>query len=344
MNNLNLVAIDLAKNTFWLHGVSRSGRKIFSRKVSRRKLVSTMEKLPRCTVVVEACASSHYWTRTFADMGFDAKIVATQHVKPFTTHQKNDRNDAIAIAEVAQRKSTRFVSVKSQSQQAMCARHRVRERLVRHRTGLVNEIRSLLGEFGVIIPAGITKLRKQLLTTLANNHESLGDQMNSLILDLHSELLQLDERIARFDRQIAAQVKECPVAQRLLAIPGIGPLTASALVSQVGSPSEFKNGRHFAAYCGLVPRQHSSGNSRSLGGITKNGNKYLRKLLALAARPVLYRYARKETPIGRWIRKHASRLSYGKLVIAYANKLARIIWHLLAHPEAHFESAKAFSV
>jgi transposase len=259
---IEIMAIDFSKNSFQLHGVDRQGRKIMGKKLTRRKTFEFMAKLEPCTVVMEACGSAHYWARLFQMYGHQTKLIAPQFVKPFVKSNKNDAADAAAIAGAAQRPDMRFVAIKSIEQQDNQCIHRIRSQAVRNRTSLINQIRGLLLEYGVDIPKGRAKVREQLPYILEDTEYGLSHRFRFLLADLQDELIYLNARVSKYNKEIENMVNNCELAKQLLTIPGIGPQTATALLACIGNINMFKSGREMAAFFGLVPRQHSTGGNQ----------------------------------------------------------------------------------
>lgn len=339
--DVSVLGIDLAKSVFQLHGVDRRGKAVLSKRLSRSQLPVVVANLPKCLVGMEACASAHYWARELQKLGHEVRLMSPQFVKPYVKSNKNDRADAEAIAEAVTRPNMRFVAVKTIEQQDVQALHRVRERLVGTRTALINELRGLLGEYGVVLPQGAQRLRAKISDALENaTSQGLITQMSRQTFDeLLGELHELDERVERMDQRIKAIHRAHPVCQRLAEIPGVGPLTATAIVSAVGDPSMFKNGRAMSAWLGLVPRQHSSGGKEVLLGISKRGDTYLRKLLIHGARTVVrWRDRHPEDRQTRWLKVLVERRGVNRATVALANKNARRIWVLMAH-EVEYDPA-----
>jgi transposase len=330
MKEVSVLGIDLAKNVFQLHGVDQHGKVALKKKLSRGQLLAFIANLPKCLIGMEACGGAHYWAREFQKHGHEVKLIPGQFVKPYVKSNKNDAADAEAICEAVSRPNMRFASIKTEDQQDIQNLHRIRERLVRSRTALANEIRGLLQEYGIIFPQGIGKLRKELPITLAG----LGDKLTSLcrdtIQDLYQELLAVDEKISKSDERISAIHRHHPVAKKLSEIPGIGPLGATALIAAVGNPKVFENGRQFSAWLGLVPKQSSSGGKERLLGISKRGDVYIRKLLVHGARSSLKWVDKKEDRLSIWAKKVIERRGMNRAAVAYANKMARIAWVVMA--------------
>ena len=329
MKRVTMVGIDLAKNVFLIHGADEDGRKVFSKKLSRGQLAEFVVKLEKCTVVMEACSSAHYWGRKFTQMGHEVKLISPQFVKPFVKSNKNDAKDAEAIVEAASRPSMRFVSVKNTEQQEILSLHRVREQVVANKTALINEIRGLLGEYGVIIPKQAASIGKHIVEILEDATNELTDNMRVLIQDLYEELKRLIDRVQRYDAQIKQVSQKSETCKLLESIPGVGPTTSTAMAASIGNARNFKNGRELSAWLGLVPRQYSSGGKQVLGRISKRGDIYVRKLLVHGARTVL-RYAKdKEDVVSKKWNALAERIGHNKACIAIANRNARVAWAVM---------------
>ena len=326
MEQVTTVGIDLAKNVFSLHGVDAGGRAVLRRTVRRERLLETMAALPPCLVGMEACSGAHEWGRRFECFGHTVKLMAPKFVAPYRKSGKNDGNDAEAVCEAVSRPNMRFVPVKSVEQQALLAMHRVRHGFVVERTAIINRLRGLMTEFGVVLPLGSVTVRRQA----AKAAELLPELARRAVADLLEQLRLLDGRIDGYDREIEVQAKLCEPARRLMQIRGIGATTALAIVATVGNAREFKNGRQFAAWIGLVPNQYSSGGKSRLGHISKRGDAYLRNLLVQGARSVLQTAAGHDDRLSRWAVKLQDRRGYYRTLVAIANKNARIAWALLA--------------
>lgn len=287
MKKVTLLGIDIAKNVFQLHGVDDKGEIVLRRKLRRNKMIETITHLTPCTIAMEACGGANHWCRKFKQMGHDVKLISPQFVKPFVKTNKNDRNDAEAIVEAASRPSMRFVSPKTVEQEDIQAIHRIRSRLVQERTALVNQIRGLLAEYGVIIPKGISKIRQALPEILEDAENELSHFGRRIFADLYEEISEKDNRIKIYDVQLEAIFKANQACQKISKIEGVGPIVSTAIVAAIGDPKVFKNGRHFAAFLGLVPSQHSSGNQQRLLGVSKRGDTYIRTLLIHGGRSVV---------------------------------------------------------
>jgi transposase len=327
--NITRIGLDLAKNVFQIHGVDSDERVVVKCKCTRRQVRDFFEKLPPCLIGMEACASAHYWAREFGGMGHEVKLIAPQFVKPYVKSQKNDANDAEAICEAVGRPTMRFVTVKTVAQQDMLAVHRIRSELVRQRTAKDNQIRGLLAEYGVIVPVGINALRHTLPEIQEDAENGLTDLFRRLLDGLQADLVELNRRVDQLDDEIQTAAKEDETAHRLQSIPGIGPITATALAASVGDGQQFQHGRDLSAWLGLTPGQHSSGGKDRLLGMSKRGNSYLRTLFIHGARAVIQTAANKTDPRSRWIVGVAARRHKNVAAVALANKNARIAWALI---------------
>ncbi len=328
---VTLIGIDLAKTIFQVCGVNQAGKPVFNRTIRRAGLLSFVSRYPDAVVAMEACGGSNYWGRELQKRGYEVKLIPPQHVKPFVKGNKTDRHDALAICEAAGRPELRCVMPRSVEQTDRLLAHRLREQAVGGRTRLVNQMRGLLREYGVVVPQGKGALERALPALLEDGEHGLTVMARRYLGMQWAEWQALDARIAELEEDIKAQVKQDESARRLTGIKGVGPLIASAAAAMVGNGRNYKNGRHYAANLGLVPREHSSGGRQRLGGITKRGNRYLRRLLVQGAWSVL-RYAdRSEDRLSRWARQVMARIGKHKAAVAVANKLARIIWSMLYH-------------
>jgi transposase len=326
MAKVTTVGIDLAKNVFSVHAVDERGAVLFRKAVSRSRLLPMVAQWPACLIGMEACSGAHEWARRFQAHGHTVRIMAARFVAPYRKSGKNDGNDAEAICEAVQRPAMRFVPVKSAEQQAVLSIHRVRQGFVEERTATINRIRGLLAEFGAVLPGRAVEVRRGAAAAA----ESLPALARQAIGDLLDHLRTLDERVAAYDRELEHLARANEAASRLMSLPGVGPVTALATVASVGHAHEFANGRQFAAWLGLVPRQWSTGGKTRLGRITKRGDAYLRTLLIMGARAALQMAARRDDKLSRWALALKERCGYHKAVVALAAKNARIIWALLA--------------
>jgi transposase len=329
MNEITLLGIDLAKNTFQLIGVDKHHKVVLKRRCNREKLISITSNLPRCTIFIEACGTSNYWGREFSEMGHDAKLISPQHVTPYVANHKNDYKDTEAILEVGTRPRTKFVSIKTIEQQDIQSIHRVRERLISTRISLSNQIRGLLLEYGIVIPKGFSSLKSKLVDMLGEERALLTEQMMVVIDDIYEEFKELSKRIDKYDKKIELISNQNHSCQLLKTIPGIGPITATALYASMGNGSQFKNGREMAAHIGLVPKQHSSGDRQVLLGLTKKGNRDLKQLLIHGSRSVIIHAAKKKDKRSEWITELAMKKHTNVVAAAVANRTARIAWAVL---------------
>ena len=326
-----IVGIDLGKNSCSLAGLDVTGRVVLRRRLRRETLENFVVKLGRCVVAMEACCGAHHLGRIFAARGYEVRLMSPEYVRPYVKAHKNDDLDAEAIAEAATRPTMRFVPVKDESQSDIQALHRARERLVSERTALINHLRALLLERGIVAPQGRRKFDAFMEGLAADDGgPSLSPRIKALVLDLRAEWRSLDEKIAAFDTEFVQMAREDEAARRLIKIPGIGTINATALVAAIGDATAFKRGRDMAAWLGLVPRQMTTGGKPRLLGISKRGNRYLRKNLIHGARAALPHLVERETPLGRWARGLLERAHKNVVVVALANKLARIAWAVLA--------------
>jgi transposase len=338
MESITLLGIDLAKNVFQLHGIDEFSRTKLKRKLSRSALVKFIANFPKCTIAMEACSSSHHFSRKFQQYGHEVKIIAPQFVKPFVHGNKNDLNDAEAICDAASRHNMRFVATKSVAQQDIQCLHRVRKRLIHNRTALTNETRGILAEFGIVFSLKIQALDDGIKGLLNGScdPEELSPEGLILLQDLYSELLELNQRILNLDYKIENLSKQ-PQCQRLLKVGGLGILSVTALAVALADPSQFKNGRNFAAWIGLVPKHTGTGGKNRILGISKRGDTYLRTLLIHGARAKLQGINRKFVngtkldSLEDWAYRLSQRQGSNKATVALANKNARIAWSLSAN-------------
>ena len=328
---ITTVGIDLAKNVFQVHAVDERGTVVLRKQLRRDQMTAFFANLPPCVIGMEACGSAHHWARTLKSFGHDARLMSPQFVKPYVKSNKNDVADAEAICEAVARPNMRFVPVKSVEQQAVLSLHRVRQGFVKARTAQANQIRSLLGEFGLIMPAGISHIAKRVPSLLEDASNPLPASFRQLIARLTEHLKDLDILVGEFEAQIKAWHRSCELSMRLEKIPGIGPLGASALVASIADANSFANGRQLSAWLGLVPRQHSSGGKPALLGISKRGNVYLRTLLIHGARSAILAAQRKAVNTNVWLAGLLGRRHPNVAAVALANKNVRTVWALLAH-------------
>ncbi len=327
-----VLGVDLGKNVCSLVGLDDAGVVVVRRRARRDTLINFVSKLPACIVAMEACCGAHHLGRLFAAQGHDVRLMSPEYVRPYVKAQKNDDRDAEGIAEAATRPTMRFVEVKTQAQLDMQTLHRSRDRLVGERTALINQLRAILLERGIVVPQGKRKLERFLVTLMGEQDGGdLTARMRMLVADMQAQWEELDRRIAAFEAEFGAFVKEDEDARRLTTIPGVGVMIATALIAAIGKGETFEHGRDLAAWLGLVPRQWTTGGKPRLMGISKRGNKYLRKLLIHGARAALPHVAERNTPLGRWAKSLRARVHPNVAVVALANKLARIAWAVLRH-------------
>jgi transposase len=337
--NIETLGIDIAKTVFQLHGVNRAGHVVLKRRVMRDQLIAVLARIKPCTIAVEACTGAFYWQRKFEALGHQVRIISPQYVKPFVRRQKNDGNDAEAICVAARQPHMRFVPTKSIEQQDIQALHRARQRMVNHRTAVVSQIRGLLLDRGFAFAKSITRARRIIPEILSDLDNELTDLAREAVGELHDLMLDLDRRIASFDRKIERVFRSSEVCQRIARIKGVGPKTATALIAAIGDGAEFKNGRHLAAWLGLVPRQYSSGDKRVMMGISKRGSQHLRTLLVHGGRAVVRTATNKTDPLNQWVNQLRERRGYNRTAVAVANKNARIIWAVLRSGEPYRAAA-----
>lgn len=322
--------IDLAKKVFQIHGVDENGEVVVRKQLKRHQVLKFFANASPCLIGMEACSGAHYWARELTKLGHAVRLMSPQHVKPYIQGNKNDSNDAAGICEAVSRPSMRFVGTKTVEQQDILLLHRIRALKVKTRTAQVNQIRGLLAEYGVVLPKSVEKLRKALIDALAES-ESLSPQAREHIYGLYEDLLTMDDQIRKIERSLEEVFKNNEACQRLGSLPGVGPITATALVAHIGDIAAFANGRELAAFFGLVPKQHSSGGKAVLLGISKRGDAYIRTLLIHGARTVLRYAAKKLDKHSRWLVELETRRGKNKAAVAQANKTARRVWALLTY-------------
>jgi transposase len=325
------IGLDLAKNVIQLHAVNQHGRTVAKKALKRDQVLPFLANVTPCLIGMEACSSSHYWARKLQTLGHTVRLMAPQFVKPYVKTNKNDAADAEAICEAVGRPNMRFVPVKNIEQQAVLSLHRARQGFVKARTAQANQIRGMLVEYGITLPQGICHVVQRLPGILANQEAELPATFLQLLQRLGEHLRELDRQVVELEQQIQRWHRENEASRKLADIPGIGPITASALIASIGDVRAFKNGRQLAAWLGLVPRQHSSGGKPTLLGISKRGDSYLRMLLIHGARAVLRVAERKANHAGSWLAKLMARRHHNVAAVALANKNIRVIWALLAH-------------
>lgn len=336
---LVVLGIDLAKQSFQLHGVDSKGNVVLKKKLSRNKLCEFVAQLPACVIGLEACGGAHYWVRVFERLGHKVRMIAPQFVKPFVKSNKNDSVDAEAICEAIQRPSMRFVPVKSVAQQDIQSLHRVRSQIVARRTAQANQIRGLLMEYGVVIPKGISYIRKTIPLILEDAENELTGLFRHLLNELYDEMVHMDSRVKSIENKLETICHQSEDCQRLLSIPGVGLLSATAMIAAIGDINVFKNGRELSAWLGLVPRQHSTGGKPTLLGISKRGDTYLRTLLIHGGRTVVRVAEKYQDRRNRWISDLDKRRGKNISAVAVANKNARIAWALLSNKTTYMANA-----
>lgn len=329
MEKVSTIGLDVAKHVFQVHGVDAEGAVVVRRKLRRDDVVAFFASLPACLIGIEACATSHHWARVLMGLGHKVRLMPASYVKPYVKRQKNDATDAEAICEAVTRPSMRFVPVKSEEQQSVLMLHRVRELLVRQRTMLVNALRGHLAEFGIVTRQGIAGVGMLIGLAEDENNELVPPLARDALVPLVEQLRAAHEKVRELDHQIQDWHRSNELSRRLETIPGIGPITASAIVATVTDASLFKSGRQLAAWLGLVPRQNSSGGKDRLGRISKQGDPYIRRLLVVGAHAVL-RFSRKgKAAPTRWAAELLTKKPYNVVAVALANKMARIVWALM---------------
>lgn len=330
MNKITTIGLDLAKNVFHVVGCNEHGKIVRKRMLKRSQVLAYFANLPVSLVGMEACASAHHWARELGALGHEVRLIPPQYVKPYVRGNKNDYNDALAIAEAVVRPEMRFVGVKTPEQQDIQALHRLRERRLGDRTALCNQLRGLLAEYGLVFPKGVATLRRRLPELLEDGENGLSDLFRQLLAQGYQQLQELDGHIDFYTQALVYQSQQDDACQRLQTIPGFGPIVASVFHSEVGHGEAYRRGRDVSASVGLVPRQHSSGGKEVLLGISKRGNRYLRSLLIHGARSVVTQAKMKDDCLSRWINRLVSTRGFNKAVVALANKMARIGWVILA--------------
>ena len=340
---ITTIGLDLAKSVFQVHGVDEAGKVAVTRQLRRSQVIEFFKKLPPCLVGMEACATAHHWARELAKLGHTVRLMPAIYVKAYVRRSKNDAADAAAICEAVTRPSMRFVPVKTVEQQAALMLHRARDLLVRQRTQLINALRAHLAEVGLVAATGVDGL-KSLLAIIreAGERGQLLEPMRQALQPLVDQLTALQTQVGQLERSIHAQHRASDACRRLETIPGIGVIGATAIAATIVDPSAFKSGRELAAWIGLVPRQYSTGGKQKLGGISKQGDRYLRRLLIVGATAVI-RHARTHPGKHPWIMKLLAKMPAKKVAVALANKTARIAWAILAKGESYRAPALAES-
>ncbi len=341
MKDVRILGVDLGKNSCSVVGMDAAGQVVLRRRMRRETIIALAAKLPRCIVAMEACCGAHHLGRLLVAQGHEVRLMSPEYVRPYVKAQKNDDRDAEAIAEAATRPTMRFVALKTEAQLDVQVLHRVRDRLVGQRTSLMNQIRSILLERGIVVAQGRRKLLDALEALSSDDNGTVGPRVRLLLNDMLDQWRALDTPITALDDEFAEMARNNPAARRLATIPGIGVLNATALVAAIGDGRTFSRGRDLSAWLGLVPRQATTGGKPKLLGITKRGSKYLRKLIIQGARAALPSLARTATPLGAWLRGLLARAHGNTVVVALASKLARIAWALLRNEAAFATGGRA---
>jgi len=328
---VTLIGIDLAKSIFQVCGVNQVGKRIFNRQVRRARLMELLIQHPDATIAMEACSGSNYWGRALQQRGFQVMLIPPQHVKPFVKGNKNDRNDAFAITEAARRPDLKCVEPRTLAQTDLIQVHRVLDRMVRQRTALINQIRGFLNEYGIVIAQGKERLLAAMPDLLEDAENGLTPSSRALYQELYEQWRQANEGIDRIEKGLKNQANTNEAAQRLMKVKGVAVKISTATIAHAGNGHGYKSGRHFSANLGLVPKEHSSGGKQKLGGITKRGNHYLRRLLIQGAWSVVRNADKNDDRMSRWAVQLVERRGKHKAVVAVANKMARIMWSMLYH-------------
>jgi len=349
MKDLTTIGIDIAKNYLQIHGADSKGKGVLKKRVAREKFLTVMSNLPKCLVGMEACGGAHYWARQLIELGFTVKLMSTRKVKKYVDNNKNDAKDAEACAEAVERGNMQFVPIKTETQLDIQAVHRVRSYYVKQRTGIMNMMRGLLLEAGIAIPKGEAALVKKMRTLLDTENNQLNEKTKQLLQSVYEDLKRLDKNIESYSSSLEKLAKEDVYCKQISTLPGIGPITATALIAKIGNGSEFQKGRELSAYLGLVPKQHSSGEKQLLLGISKHGDRYVRQLLVHGGRSSIQGAMRKNKKTGlfekqdehsQWMRKLTERIGMNKATVAVANKNARMVVALLKN-QTTFQPALA---
>ena len=335
MNEVITIGVDIAKSVFQIHAVDAAGEPIIRRQLRRRQVVPFFRKQPACLIGIEACATSHHWAREIAKLGHEVRLMPPRYVKPYVKRNKNDAADAEAICEAVRRPNMRFVPVKTVEQQSVLMLHRTRQLFIRQRTSLINAIRAHMAEFGIVAGVGRNGVEVLLKRITEGGDDRIPATARECLKALAAQLELIKRQIVEADRRVLAWHRSSETSKRLEAIPGVGPLIASALVASVPDPTVFRSGRDLSAWIGLVPKQHSTGGKERLGGISKAGNRYLRQLLVVGALSVIRRAKQLGTTRYPWLVGLLARRSTKVAAVALANKIARIAWAMMARNESY---------
>jgi transposase len=332
---ITTIGLDIAKRFFHVVCCNEQGRIVKKKMLRRAQVLAFFQCHPQCLVALEACATSHYWAREIMKCGHAVKLIPPQHVKAFLIGNKNDYNDALAIAVAAKQPQIKSVGIKTIEQQDNQVQHKVRELAVRQRTALCNQIRGLIAEYGIILSQGVNNIRKNIPLILDDETTQLSGAFKMILTQLQVQLTSLDDCIDTYDKTITASAKSNPICQRLQTIPGFGPMISSAYFNEVGNGGHYRRGRDVSASLGIVPRQHSSGGKDTLLGISKRGNSYLRCLLIQGAKAVVSRAGTKTDKLSQWINRIVQTRGHNRACVAYANKMARMAWAISASGEEY---------
>lgn len=333
--NVTTIGLDIAKNVFHLVGTDAKGQEVLKKRLRRAQVVSFFANLPRCVIGLEACGGAHYWGRELRKLGHEVRLINARHVEAFRRAQKNDYNDARAIAEAVVQPRMRFVPVKHEAQQELQALHRVRKGLKQERTRWMNRARGLLAEYGVVMGKGVSVFRRRVPAVVSTGDNGLSASFRELLHGIYERVCALDEELRVCDRRVKAASQANETCQRLDEIPGIGEVVATGLVAAVGNGRQFRRGRDLSASLGVVPRQHTTGGQVRLLGISKRGDRYLRTQLIHGARAVVHYAHRKDDPLSQWVERIRQQRGTNVAAVALANKLLRIAWVILARGERY---------
>mgnify|MGYP003984424641 FL=1 len=341
MNDVTLIGIDTAKSIFHFHAVNKNGKQIYQKALRRPKLLEFLANSPQAVIAIEGCSSCHHWSRKFSALGHSVKIISARKAAQFRSRNKNDYNDAKALTKAARDEDTYFIPAKSSQQQTIQAIHKIRDFTMRQRTATVNTIRALLTEFGIVFPLGVSRLRLMLPNIIDDLENELPQAVRDLLNEQYALFKQLSDQIKSCEKRLQCCLKDSPQAQQLKQIPGVGLIISTALTYMIPDPSIFKNGRNCAAWLGLTPKEHSSGGKQRLGGISCEGNAYLRKILVQGAQAMLQRAHKRQDPLSIWASRLKAKKGTNLAAVALANKITRIAWAIL-HQQTDFNYKPKF--